>query len=77
MSLGKENASVEEVEYGWGGDSWVMRLPSKAAVERLRRVLYDVKCYLLSRNFQVVGVGVLVSGCAFFSVWISKESCLL
>ena len=44
MSTGKENVSVEEVESRWGSDSRVTRLPSKAAVGRLRRVLCDVKC---------------------------------
>ena len=44
MSTGKVNACVEEVECRWGGDSRVTRLPSKAAVGRLKRVLRDVEC---------------------------------
>ena len=49
LSTGKENAGVEEVKCRWGGDSGVTRLPSKAAVGRLRRVLYDTKLNIMVR----------------------------
>ena len=53
-------------------------LLSKATVGRLRRVLYEVECYLLSQSFQVpdVGGGGFSSGSAFL-IWSSKESRLL
>ena len=33
-----ETSALEKVECRWGGDSRVMRLPSKAAVRSLRRI---------------------------------------
>ena len=44
MSTGKENSGVEEVECGWNGYFRITQFPSKAAVGRLRQVLYDVEC---------------------------------
>ena len=35
---GKRNVGVEKVECRWGGGSRVMRLPSKVAIRRLRRI---------------------------------------
>ena len=58
---GRRNAGVEEVELRWGGDSRVMRLLSKAAVRRLRRI-----CVML--NVAGIVVDVLTSEYAFFSV---------
>ena len=34
VSIGKENAGIEEVECRWGGDSQIIQLSSKAAIGR-------------------------------------------
>ena len=75
MSTGKENASVEEVECRRVSDSQVTQLPSKAAVGRLRGVLCDVECRLLSQSFQVAGFGGRSSSVrlCLLAVYTSKE----
>ena len=50
MSIRKENASVEEVECRWDEESRVTRLPPKAAVGRIRRVLCNVECCRCRRS---------------------------
>ena len=44
MSTGKENAGVEETECWWGGDSWVMWLPSKSRSKKFQTRLCDIEC---------------------------------
>ena len=55
MSIGKRNVVIEKVECRWGDDSWVMRLPLKATVRRLKRIyvmlnVAGVTVYVLSRD---------------------------
>ena len=78
LSLCRQGRRILALKW-WGGDSWVTRLPSKAAVGRGRRVLYDVKCHFFSWSFQVAGVGGRYSSVCLclLSVWTLEESHIL
>ena len=56
---GRRKIGVEKVEDRWGGDSWVMRFPSKGTVRSFRQVLW---CWMLQALRSM-----------FFSLWTSKE----
>ena len=76
VDMEAETSTLKKVECRWGGDSRVMRFPSKAAVRRLRRIYVTVNVAGIAVDVLSRGFGAdcfLNFGRPFYSrVWVES-----